>query len=158
MGVVSRHQRTNWIVVDETAERCQLVSRTMLGQRPDIAEHDVWQNIGENLSRQSVKASTLASLNGNRGTDQGSVCNEIQHPLLQHRPCDARALQSAARRLRRCLRTLWTALRASEIRTLAIGRKRLFLACGSKQKLGFEVKRMTKTPASTGPEIRKGAG
>jgi hypothetical protein len=34
----------------------------MLGQRPDIAEHDVWQNIGENLSRQPVKASALASL------------------------------------------------------------------------------------------------
>lgn len=128
MGVVSRHQRTNWIVVDETAERCQLVSRTMLGQRPDIAEHDVWQNIGENLSRQSVKASTLASLNGNRGTDQGSVCNEIQHPLLQHRPCDARALQSAARRLRRC--PAGTLDRAARLRDPDLGdRAKTALSC-----------------------------
>jgi hypothetical protein len=52
----------NWIVVDEASERRQLVGRTMLGQRPDIAEHDVWQNIGENLSRQPIKASALASV------------------------------------------------------------------------------------------------
>ncbi|MBV8893848.1 MAG: hypothetical protein JO266_18085, partial [Acidobacteria bacterium] len=58
----SRHQSTNWIVVDEASERRQLIGRTMLGQQPDIAEHDVWQNIGENLSRQPVKASALASL------------------------------------------------------------------------------------------------
>jgi hypothetical protein len=58
----SRHQRTNWIVIDEASERRQLVGRTMLGHRADIAEHDVWQNIGENLSRQPIKASALASL------------------------------------------------------------------------------------------------
>ena len=58
----SRHQQTNWIVVDEASERRQLVGRTMLGHRADIAEHDVWQNIGENLSRQPIKASALASL------------------------------------------------------------------------------------------------
>ncbi|MBV8893185.1 MAG: hypothetical protein JO266_14655, partial [Acidobacteria bacterium] len=58
----SRHQSTNWIVVDEASEQRQLVGRTMLGHRADIAEHDVWQNIGENLSRQPIKASALASL------------------------------------------------------------------------------------------------
>lgn len=58
----SRHQSTNWIVIDEASERHQLVGRTMLGHRPDIGEHDVWQNIGENLSRQPIKPSALASL------------------------------------------------------------------------------------------------
>jgi hypothetical protein len=57
----SRHQQTNWIV-DEASERRQLAGRVMLGHRANIAEHDVWQNIGENLSRQPIKASALASL------------------------------------------------------------------------------------------------
>ena len=80
-----------------------------------------------------------------------TLCSSIVPAMLA--PSRARRAASGG-----ALRAIWTALRASEIRTLAIGRKRLFLACGSKQKLGFEVKRMTKTPASTGPEIRKGAG
>ena len=58
----SRHERTTWIVVDEASERRQLASRSMLGQIPDIREADVWRNIGENLSRQSQKASALDML------------------------------------------------------------------------------------------------
>jgi hypothetical protein len=55
----SRHERTTWMVVDEAAERRQLASRSMIGQRPEIREPDVWRQIGENLSRQPQKASAL---------------------------------------------------------------------------------------------------
>ena len=55
----SRHQRTTWIVVDEASERRHLASRSMLGQRPEIREPDVWRQIGENLSRQPQKASAI---------------------------------------------------------------------------------------------------
>ena len=58
----SRHERTTWIVVDEASERRHLASRSMLGQRPEIRELDVWRNIGENLSRQPQKASALEML------------------------------------------------------------------------------------------------
>jgi hypothetical protein len=58
----SRHQRTTWIVVDEASERRHLASRSMIGQRPEIAEPDVWRQIGENLSRQPQKASALDML------------------------------------------------------------------------------------------------
>jgi hypothetical protein len=34
----------------------------MIGQRPEIAEPDVWRQIGENLSRQPQKASALDML------------------------------------------------------------------------------------------------
>ncbi len=55
----SRHERTTWIVVDEASERRHLASRSMIGQRPEIGEPDVWRQIGENLSRQPQKASAL---------------------------------------------------------------------------------------------------
>ena len=58
----SRHERTNWIVVDEASERRHLASRSMIGQRPDIREQDVWCQIGENLSRQPQKDSALDML------------------------------------------------------------------------------------------------
>ena len=58
----SRHERTTWIVVDEASERRQLASRSMIGQRPEIHEPDVWRQIGENLSRQPQKASALDML------------------------------------------------------------------------------------------------
>jgi EmrB/QacA subfamily drug resistance transporter len=58
----SRHERTTWMVVDEASERRHLASRSMIGQRPDIREQDVWRNIGENLSRQPQKASALDML------------------------------------------------------------------------------------------------
>ena len=58
----SRHERTTWIVVDEASERRHLASRSMIGQRPEIHEPDVWRNIGENLSRQPQKASALDML------------------------------------------------------------------------------------------------
>jgi hypothetical protein len=55
----SRHERTSWIIVDEASERRNLANRSMIGQRPEIREPDVWRNIGENLSRQPQKASAL---------------------------------------------------------------------------------------------------
>ena len=58
----SRHERTTWIVVDEASERRHLASRSMIGQRPEIHEPDVWRQIGENLSRQPQKASALDML------------------------------------------------------------------------------------------------
>ena len=58
----TRHQTTNWIVVDDASERRQLTSRAMLGHKPEIREHDVWENVAKNLSRQPLKASAIASL------------------------------------------------------------------------------------------------
>ena len=58
----SRHERTTWMVVDEASERRHLASRSMIGQRPDIREQDVWRNIGENLSRRPQKVSALDML------------------------------------------------------------------------------------------------
>ncbi len=48
----SRHERTTWIVVHKASERRHLASRSMIGQKPEIGEQDVWRQIGENLSRQ----------------------------------------------------------------------------------------------------------
>jgi hypothetical protein len=59
---LSRHQQTTWIVIDEASERRALAHRSMLGHKPDIHEHDLWRNIGENLSRQPKKTSALAIL------------------------------------------------------------------------------------------------
>ena len=64
----SRHQKTNWIVVDDASERRQLTSRAMRGHKPEIRERDVWQNISANLARQPVKASALAALHQNAAT------------------------------------------------------------------------------------------
>jgi hypothetical protein len=58
----SRHERTTWIVVDEASERRHLAGRSMIGPRPEIAEPNVWRQIGENLSRQPQKASALDML------------------------------------------------------------------------------------------------
>jgi hypothetical protein len=58
----SRHERTTWIVIDEASERRHLASRSMIGQRLEIGEPDVWRQIGENLSRQPQKASALDML------------------------------------------------------------------------------------------------
>src|SRR5277367_537087 len=58
----SRHERTAWIVVDEASERRHLASRSMIGQIPEIREPDVWRQIGENLSRQTQKASAIDML------------------------------------------------------------------------------------------------
>ena len=58
----TRHQTTNWIVVDDASERRQLTSRAMLGHKPDIREHDVWENVAKNLSRQPLKASAIAAI------------------------------------------------------------------------------------------------
>ncbi|MGC2524594.1 MAG: MobF family relaxase [Stellaceae bacterium] len=66
----SRHERTIWMIVDEASERRHLASRSMIGQRPDIHEPDVWRNIGENLSRQPQKASALDMLNRRPETPQ----------------------------------------------------------------------------------------
>jgi hypothetical protein len=61
-AAASRHERTTWMVVDEASERRHLAGRSMLGQRPEIREPDVWRQIGENLSRQPEKKSALAIL------------------------------------------------------------------------------------------------
>jgi ATP-dependent exoDNAse (exonuclease V) alpha subunit len=58
----SRHQTTNWIIVDEASERRQLARHAMIDQRHDIGEPDVWRQIGENLSRQPIKASAIDML------------------------------------------------------------------------------------------------
>jgi AAA domain len=58
----TRHQTTNWIVVDDASERRQLTSWAMLGHKPDIREHDVWENVAKNLSRQPLKASAVAAI------------------------------------------------------------------------------------------------
>jgi AAA domain len=73
----SRHQRTTWMVIDEASERRQLAGRLMLGQRPlqEIREPDVWRNIGENLSRQPLKASALDLLSRVTRSRRGSVAS-----------------------------------------------------------------------------------
>ncbi len=74
----SRHERTTWIVVDEASERRHL-ARSMLGQRPEIHELDVWRNIGENLSRQRQKASALDMLHPIQDTP-----SQVQRRTLRH--------------------------------------------------------------------------
>ena len=75
----SRHERTTWIVVDEASERRQLASRSMIGQRPDIQEPDVWRQIGENLSRQPQKASALDLLHRIAETPA-----QVQRRIVRH--------------------------------------------------------------------------
>ena len=75
----SRHERTTWIVVDEASERRQLASRSMIGQRPEIGEPDVWRQIGENLSRQPHKASALDMPHAMAETP-----GRVQREILRH--------------------------------------------------------------------------
>ena len=75
----SRHERTTWIVVDEASERRHLASRSMIGQRPDIQEPDVWRQIGENLSRQPQKASALDLLHRIAETPA-----QVQRRIVRH--------------------------------------------------------------------------
>jgi hypothetical protein len=75
----SRHERTTWMVVDEASERRHLASRSMIGQRPDIREQDVWRNIGENLSRQPQKASALDMLHRMAETPP-----QVQRRIVRH--------------------------------------------------------------------------
>jgi len=69
----------NWMVVDEASERRHLASRSMIGQRPDIREQDVWRNIGENLSRQPQKASALDMLHRIAETPP-----QVQRRIVRH--------------------------------------------------------------------------
>ena len=75
----SRHERTTWIVVDEASERRHLAGRSMVGQRPDIHEPDVWRNIGENLSRQPQKASALDLLRPKAETPHQGQQRMVRH-------------------------------------------------------------------------------
>jgi hypothetical protein len=75
----SRHERTTWMVVDEASERRHLASRSMIGQRPDICEQDMWRNIGENLSRQPQKASALDMLHRVAETPP-----QVQRRIVRH--------------------------------------------------------------------------
>jgi hypothetical protein len=75
----SRHERTIWMVVDEASERRHLASRSMIGQRPDIHEPDVWRNIGENLSRQPQKASALDLLHRMPETPRQAQQRSLRH-------------------------------------------------------------------------------
>ena len=75
----SRHERTTWIVVDEASERRHLASRSMIGQRPEIHEPDVWRQIAENLSRQPQKASALDLLHRIAETPR-----QVQRRIVRH--------------------------------------------------------------------------
>jgi ATP-dependent exoDNAse (exonuclease V) alpha subunit len=75
----SRHERTTWIVVDEASERRHLASRSMIGQRPEVGESDVWRQIGENLSRQPQKASALDMLHQTTET-----LPQVQRRIVRH--------------------------------------------------------------------------
>jgi len=75
----SRHERTTWIVVDEASERRHLASRSMLGQRPEIGEPDVWRQIGENLSREPQKTSALDMLHRVAETPP-----QVQRRIVRH--------------------------------------------------------------------------
>jgi hypothetical protein len=75
----SRHERTTWIVVDEASERRHLAGRSMIGQRPDIREPDVWRQIGENLSRQPEKKSALDMLRPMAETPP-----QVQRRMIRH--------------------------------------------------------------------------
>jgi hypothetical protein len=75
----SRHERTTWIVVDEASERRNLAGRSMIGQRPEIHEPDVWRQIGENLSRQPQKASALDMLQRMTETPP-----QVQRRIVRH--------------------------------------------------------------------------
>jgi hypothetical protein len=75
----SRHERTTWIVIDEASERRHLASRSMIGQRPEIGEPEVWRQIGENLSRQPQKASALDMLQRMTETPP-----QVQRRIVRH--------------------------------------------------------------------------
>jgi hypothetical protein len=67
------------MVVDEASERRHLASRSMIGQRPEIREPDVWRNIGENLSRQPQKASALDMLHRMAETPRQEQRRSVRH-------------------------------------------------------------------------------
>ncbi len=69
----SRQRDTTWLVVNEAAERRQVSSHIPLGERREIREADVWQNIVANLSRQPIKASAIDFIKHASGLRRGTV-------------------------------------------------------------------------------------
>jgi hypothetical protein len=69
----SRQRDTTWLVVNEAAERRQINSRIPLGERREIREADVWQNIVANLSRQPIKASAIDFIKHASGLRRGTL-------------------------------------------------------------------------------------
>jgi hypothetical protein len=53
----TRHRAKNWLVFSDAAERQEILDRAMLGQRIEVREKDVWQNISTNLARAPLKPS-----------------------------------------------------------------------------------------------------
>jgi hypothetical protein len=69
----SRHEHAAWIVIDEAAERRDISRRIPLGEHRPIREHDIWRNIGENLSRTPEKATALDLLGRATGLRRGGL-------------------------------------------------------------------------------------
>jgi hypothetical protein len=69
----SRQRDRTWLIVNEAAERRQVSSRIPLGERREIREADVWQNIVANLSRQPIKASAIDFIKHASGLRRGTV-------------------------------------------------------------------------------------
>jgi hypothetical protein len=89
----TRHRITTWMVVNEAAERRQIVERRPMGLREQIVQADVWGNIAANLSRQPLKASALVFLLKARGIRRGSV-GQMQRGL---QPAERREMEGRAR-------------------------------------------------------------
>ncbi len=74
----SRHTQTTWMVVNEAAERKQIMRHIPLGDMREITETDVWRNIASNLSRQPEKASALKFIRYSMDLKRGSI-HSVQH-------------------------------------------------------------------------------
>jgi hypothetical protein len=71
---LSRHQMSNWLVVDEASVRRRVHAQNLkTGDVKAIGLSDVWNKIGEEMSRQPMKASALDMLSRVTEVRRGSV-------------------------------------------------------------------------------------
>ena len=69
----SRHREQSYIVTSEGAERAEIIARRPLGDRREITQYDILQNLTQNLNRQPEKESSLHMIERAASLRRGNI-------------------------------------------------------------------------------------
>jgi hypothetical protein len=81
----SRHRASAWMVINESAERQQVVAGRPRGVWLDIRPEDVWANVARNLSRQPLKLSATEFIRAASDVRRGTVSQRYRGQEAQER-------------------------------------------------------------------------
>lgn len=76
----SRHREQSFIITSEAAERAEIIGRRPLGDRREITNRDLLENLTRNLSRQPEKESALDMIERAAALRRGTI-NTVQRSL-----------------------------------------------------------------------------